>query len=61
MSMANLSKLTINIDVLEPIVLTSKSSSTILTSSADAISGTTIRGVLASMYIKKIQSRRSGT
>lgn len=53
MSMANMSKLTINIDVLEPIVLTSKSSNTILTASADAISGTTIRGVLASMYIKK--------
>ena len=51
--MANMSKLTINIDVLEPIVLTSKSSNMILTSSADAISGTTVRGVLASMYIRK--------
>lgn len=51
--MVNMSKLTINIDVLEPIVVTSKSSNTILTSSADAISGTMIRGVLAGMYIKK--------
>lgn len=51
--MANISKLTINIDALEPIVLTSKSSNMILTSSADAINGTMIRGVLASMYIKK--------
>ena len=51
--MEKICKLDIKIDVLAPMVLTSKSNNTVLTTSADVIKGSIIRGTLAGMYIRK--------
>ena len=55
--MEKICKLDIKIDVLAPMVLTSKSNNTVLTTSADVIKGSIIRGTLAGMYIRKYNLR----
>lgn len=51
--MSRLAKIDIRIDTLEPVVISQKNNTTILTNSADYISGSILRGMLAGMYIRK--------
>lgn len=51
--MSRLAKIDIRIDTLEPVVISQKNNTTVLTNSADYISGSILRGMLAGMYIRK--------
>ena len=51
--MSRLAKIDIQIDTLEPVVISQKNNTTVLTNSADYISGSILRGMLAGMYIRK--------
>ena len=47
--------LTVMIKTLSPVVLTAMNNATVMTESRDFISGSTLRGVLATQYVRKHQ------